>query len=311
MTTPTLALCVPAFNAAGLLPRLMDSVRRQTVPFDEVWIYDDCSTDETARVAREFGAFVMDGDINRGCAYGRNALAQATSCDWVHFHDADDALYPNFVEQAHKWMTSTDTPDAVLFGYDWIDDTSKDKLDTRSYDHFALSTDPIRYSITEQIQSICGIYRREKFLSVGGYDLDPEVLYNEDVAMHCRLARSGFTFAADPTITVINYRRTDSMSSANQIKCVRSHYQVLKKTTEALNGKYSDELAAKLWSAAASAATNLDWETADAAAALAVKLRGRTPAQSGFVFRLLCSINARMALRTREYLIRTLKPQYR
>jgi glycosyltransferase involved in cell wall biosynthesis len=311
LSTPTLALCVPAFNAAAFLPRLMESVRQQTVPFHEVLIYDDCSTDDTAQLARELGAQVVSGDINRGCAFGRNALAQKSSCDWVHFHDADDAFYPNFVEQAQKWMVRNDAPDAVLFGYDWIDDESKERLDTVSYDHTALSSDPIRYSIRQQIQSICGIYRREKFLVAGGYDLDPKVLYNEDVAMHTRLARWGFTFAADSTVTVINYRQAQSMSSGNQVKCIRAHCQVLKKSAAALDGKYADELARKLWLAAGVAATYLDWETADSAAALATRLQGRVPANGGFLFKLLCSLSPRLALRTREYLIRVFKPRYR
>ena len=47
-----LALLVPARNAQELLPRLYASVDAQTVPFDEVLVYDDASTDRTGDVAR-------------------------------------------------------------------------------------------------------------------------------------------------------------------------------------------------------------------------------------------------------------------
>src|SRR3954453_5367691 len=101
---PSLALCIPAYNAAAYLPRLLVSAIRQTLPFNEIWVYDDCSTDGTAAMAERYGARVMRGDVNRGCSIGKNRLAAETKCEWIHFHDADDELLPNFVERARVWM---------------------------------------------------------------------------------------------------------------------------------------------------------------------------------------------------------------
>src|ERR1051326_8043102 len=114
---PTLAMLIPAYNAAGYLPRLLDSAMRQTQPFDEIWVYDDCSNDGTAAVAERYGARGVRGDINCGCSHGKNRLAAETSCDWIHFHDADDELMPNFVECARTWM-SDGRFDVVLFAYE-------------------------------------------------------------------------------------------------------------------------------------------------------------------------------------------------
>ena len=81
----TLALCVPAFNAARQLPRLLAAAQGQTVPFDEILVYDDGSADDTGAVAEASGARVIRGDVNRGCAVGKNALAEAARSDWLHF----------------------------------------------------------------------------------------------------------------------------------------------------------------------------------------------------------------------------------
>jgi glycosyltransferase involved in cell wall biosynthesis len=59
MKPGTLALCIPAFNAAQFLPRLLGSAAAQKIPFDELLVYDDCSTDDTAEVARALGATVV------------------------------------------------------------------------------------------------------------------------------------------------------------------------------------------------------------------------------------------------------------
>ena len=100
----SLALLIPAYNAANYLPRLFRSAAKQERQFDEMWVYDDCSTDNTSQVAEHFGAKIIRGDINRGCSHGKNVLAASTSAEWIHFHDADDELLPNFVALARKWI---------------------------------------------------------------------------------------------------------------------------------------------------------------------------------------------------------------
>jgi len=307
MTEQTLALCIPAYNAAEFLPRLLRSAAAQTIPFDEIWVYDDCSDDNTGELAATFGAKVVRGEVNRGCSFGKNELASRTTCDWIHFHDADDALYPNFVEQARKWMHDG-APDVVLFGFEEV---AGDNRAINMFDNEALRSDPISYAIRNHINTICGVYRRSAFLAVGGFDLDPLVLYNEDSAMHCRLAREGLTFAADPTVTVINNRRTTSMSSDNQAKCSRAQYQVMRKMIEAVGSKYAVEISEKLWGIATASATFLDWENVDACILLAKSLQSPFPGDGSLFFKLLCRCNPYLALRIRELIIRMLKPHLR
>lgn len=311
MKHASLALCIPAYNAADFLPRLLKSALAQTIPFDEIWVYDDCSLDETGKVAAEFGAKVVRGDVNRGCSFGKNTLAQKTSCDWIHFHDADDALYPNFVEQASKWMLRDNAPDVVLFNYESREHHTNKKLGVRVFDDRSLRHDPVAYTIREQINPFCGLYRREAFLQAGGYDLDLLVLYNEDVAMHCQLARAGLRFAADPTVIVINYCRANSMSSANQIKCSKAQYHVMRKAAEALKGRYAKEISDKLWGIAAVSASYLDWENAEACVSLALSFNCRIPKGTSPIFKFLCYCNPYLAIRIREFLIRFLKPHSR
>lgn len=311
MSRPTLALCIPAYNAAIYLPRLLESALAQTIQFDEIWIYDDCSTDNTGEVATNFGAKVIRGEVNRGCSHGKNVLAFHTTCKWIHFHDADDALYPNFVEQAHKWMQLENKPDVVLFDYECRLHETDEVIGFRKFNDAQLRNDAISYSICEQINPFCGLYYRAEFLQAGGYDTDPLILYNEDVAFHCRLAIAGLKFAADPTVTVINYCRSNSMSSANQIKCCRAQFHVMRKVAEAVNGKYSAEIAQRLWQISGVSAAQLDWENADNCVDLAKSLSGKIPEEVSTIFQIIGKWNPKYAIRLREWSIRLLKPHLR
>ena len=93
----TVSLLIPCFNSAAHLPRLFTGVRAQTKPFDEIVCYDDCSDDNTAEVAASLGAIVIRGTKRRGAAHARNRLLDAATCEWVHFHDSDDLISPDYV----------------------------------------------------------------------------------------------------------------------------------------------------------------------------------------------------------------------
>ncbi len=310
----TITLAIPAYNASWCLPRLLTSAQAQTVPFDEVLVYNDCSTDDTTTVAESFGARVIQGDVNVGCSAGKNRLAEACTTNWVHFHDADDELKPNFVEAARKWMSLGDeAPDVVLFGYEERWDDTGELIGIRSFDDEALRRDAVGYTIQHQINPFLGLYRRDAFLEAGGYDLDPAVLYNEDVAFHCKMARAGLTFAADDTVTVINHRVRTSMSQANGAECARAQYHVMKKAAELSPETYAPVIADRLWGIAAAAGRYLDWNTADSAVKLAVRLNGRAPSfeAGGRAFRLAAHLAPRLSLRLREQAIRSLRPALR
>lgn len=310
MSPQSLALCIPAYNAAAYLPRLLDSAISQQIPFDEIWVYDDCSTDDTGQTAAKYGAKVVRGDINRGCSYGKNALAEKTTCDWIHFHDADDLLMPNFTILAYKWMQSLETPDTILFAYEERNGLTEELHGVRSFDDIELQNDPVAYTISHQINPFCGLYRRSKFLEVGGYDLDPNVLYNEDVAFHVRAARRGMTFRSESTVSIINYRYPNSMSQGNLSKCIAAHVCVLEKAALESHPQYHRLIAEKLWAAAGVAGSYLAWDVADKAANLAIKLGGIEVASNNW-FRTLAMVNAPLALRFRESLIRYFRPQLR
>lgn len=103
----TITLIVPIYNKAPFLKRCLDSIEKQTVPFDEVILIDDHSTDNSWAIAstyvlRHRWKAILPSQ-NKGVSWCRNnGLSEATS-DFVTFLDADDALKPNASEIMHKY----------------------------------------------------------------------------------------------------------------------------------------------------------------------------------------------------------------
>lgn len=307
----SIALCIPAYNAAAYLPQLLESANLQQIPFDEIWVYDDCSTDETVLVAAKYGANVVRGDTNRGCSYGKNTLAEKASCDWIHFHDADDLLLPNFTVEAHKWMNMNDPPDVVLMGFEYRDFLTNELLAIGLVDDHLLLLDPIGFSIRYKIPNF-GIYKRNLIVNLGGFDCEPSVLYNEDVAFHTKLAINGLNMRASNVITSINWRYTSSMSQTNVSRCLLSQYAVMLKVSNQVPETYFPEVAANLWMTAQGLAVLEDWENVDRVLETASSIYPEVPSNLSWDFKLTCHlIGVKLAFRLREYLIRMFKPRLR
>jgi glycosyltransferase involved in cell wall biosynthesis len=304
-----LGLLVPARNAEAFLPRLFASIERQTVPFDEVLVYDDASADRTGPMARAHGARVIRGEAWQGPSAGKDVLAEATACDWLHFHDADDALHPEFVERARLWMTRDDA-DVVLFATEDRDDVTDRVLAEREWDDAALVTDPLRYIVQRTVTN-CGLYRRSAFQAAGGFDTRPAVRYNEDQALHVRLALARLRFRSDPLRGVRLYQRAGSMSSANRVACAQAQVEVLADVAGRAGPAYAKEIGARAWHLAGVCGGYSDWASVRRCLDMAHALDCRVPAEEHLVVRAIARVNPLAAVVIREWLIRALKPQLR
>lgn len=96
---PRFSLCIPAYNEAALLPRLLDSVDVARARYRggpeavEVVVGNNGSTDDTARIARGRGCVVVDVE-QRAIAAARNGAAGAARGAIICFVDGDSILHP-------------------------------------------------------------------------------------------------------------------------------------------------------------------------------------------------------------------------
>lgn len=93
---PVISVIMPAYQAARYIGKAIGSVQRQTCkePW-ELLIIDDCSTDTTAQVAREYAKAdvrirYLRQRKNRGVAAARNLGIRMAQGAYVAFLDADD-----------------------------------------------------------------------------------------------------------------------------------------------------------------------------------------------------------------------------
>ena len=111
---------LPVYNGARYLSTALDSLAAQTYPDLEILISDNCSTDETEEICRDFAA--RDGRIrylrraeNRGAAWNFNSVVTESTSPYFKWAAADDLLAPTCVERCVEVLDETD--DRVVLVY--------------------------------------------------------------------------------------------------------------------------------------------------------------------------------------------------
>ncbi|WP_110885836.1 glycosyltransferase [Deinococcus yavapaiensis] len=177
-----ISVVVPAYDEAAYLPRLLSALERQTRLPDEVIVVDNRSTDDTASVARAWGATVVACDTP-GVAYARQAGLLAASGDWVASTDADSKPSRQWLEHLHGGA-----PNAVaLYGPMRFDEVSPlasvaSELGYRAF---------LNVMAAVKRPNLAGAnmaFSRSAALLAGGY---PLVEAREDVLLGFALARLG------------------------------------------------------------------------------------------------------------------------
>lgn len=102
-----ITILTPTFNRAHTLPKLFDSLMKQSVPHFEWLVVDDGSTDETRELVESFqgiAPFKVRCLIkeNGGKHTALNQGVKAADGDWVFIVDSDDKLVSNAIETVER-----------------------------------------------------------------------------------------------------------------------------------------------------------------------------------------------------------------
>jgi glycosyltransferase involved in cell wall biosynthesis len=106
------------YNYRRYLAEAVDSALAQTVPFDEIVIVDDGSTDGSLALINEKYARLAQVKVvakeNQGQLSAFNEGFRVATGDIVFFLDADDVYEPNYVEEALKVYRRSSTCDFLV-----------------------------------------------------------------------------------------------------------------------------------------------------------------------------------------------------
>jgi glycosyltransferase involved in cell wall biosynthesis len=212
---PEVTVVIPAHNQPAGLARLLHSLdAQQTPPVFEVIVVDDCSTDDTARVAEEWAAGVRpDGatgpvagtchrhPVNRGPAAARNTGLRLARGRIVAFTDTDCVVGPDWLRRL------TDALGGGTVGAGGPVLALEPAGVVGRYNNHYRILDPSPQRLYVVTANCC--FLRKPLLEAGGFDETLPVPGGEDIGVCIRLWQRGGRFAVAEDAVVRHEFRED------------------------------------------------------------------------------------------------------
>jgi GT2 family glycosyltransferase len=225
---PKVAIVIPTWNSAALLPRLLDSIAAQAEPI-ELLAVDNGSEDGTVELLAERGiAYVTRGE-NTGFAAAVDFGAERTAAPYVLPLNADTELAPGSVAALRAALEADPGLGGVAPRILQTEGEGRDAEAARVYSvGQALTRDgrAVELGAGEaqgpearrggEVFGVCGaacLLRRELFAELGGYDRSFFSFY-EDVDLNVRARIAGWRFAYVPEAVVWHLGNASWMAEA-------------------------------------------------------------------------------------------------
>lgn len=128
-----ISIIVPVYNASGNLKKCLHSLSEQKYRNLELLFIDDCSTDDSSEVIKQFivdpvncdfNIKLLKHDSNRGVAAARNTGLDNATGDYIYYLDADDYISDNALQLMYD---EAQTSKADIVGCEWYLSFSKNE----------------------------------------------------------------------------------------------------------------------------------------------------------------------------------------
>lgn len=116
-----LSIIVPIYNVEKYLHRCIESIVNQNMNDYELLLIDDCSTDASLNVAKQYGHLsnikIIEKRKNSGLSDTRNIGLKEAVGRYVLFLDSDDYIEENSLQNIQNIIYAQNSPDVVYFGF--------------------------------------------------------------------------------------------------------------------------------------------------------------------------------------------------
>jgi GT2 family glycosyltransferase len=197
---------IPCFNNRETLPEVVASLRRQTLPVDDLSVVDDGSTDGSADLAESLGVTVLRQPKNLGRGAARARAMEAARHEMVLCCDATNILPDTFSAHSARWLE--DDRVAAAFGRISQRPGGNAVIRWRGRHLFRIpkpGTPPGAVNRRGWLATYGAMVRRSAVMDAGNYDA--RLRHTEDAELGQRLLAKGWDVVMDPALEAISIAR--------------------------------------------------------------------------------------------------------
>jgi glycosyltransferase involved in cell wall biosynthesis len=205
-----LSVVIPVYNGGEPFRQCLASVAEWGAAAVEVIVVDDGSTDDSAQVAKAFGAKLISLQKSGGPAQARNLGAEAATGDLLFFLDADVSLHPDTLTRAIHVFETEPQLAALIGSYDDAPGAANFLSQYRNLLHHYMHQTANPNAST--FWGACGVIRRDVFWAIGSFDPSYRQPCIEDIELGYRLKRHGYQIRLDRSVQVKHLKRWQAAS---------------------------------------------------------------------------------------------------
>lgn len=182
---------VPTFNRSVFLKEALESLLRQTLPPDEIFVIDDGSTDDTEQVAASFAPRVTYvRKANGGKSSALNAGLQHSSHELIYILDDDDIAADDAIERLAEVLRNHPECGFVYGEYDAFTVSDSGEISTTPRVTETADDDELSIALmhNNRIRQQCMLTRKCCYEHVGPFN--EAFIRSQDYEMLLRLARN-------------------------------------------------------------------------------------------------------------------------
>ena len=209
---PKVSILTPSFNHEKYILQFLESLKNQTFKDFELLIINDCSTDNTERLIKNFNddrIKLITQEYNKGLNSALNTGFEHSSSDIFVFIASDDILKSNALETIIKTFEENPDKNVLYSAVSSIDETGKSLnsiIKTKLKNRFEILK-KIFYSSNPLLSPGMAI-RKSAFEKI--YPLPSAVVNHQDTLMHIRLLLENKILVTDNVL--VNYRMPSEKS---------------------------------------------------------------------------------------------------
>jgi len=238
---PKVSILMNCFNGAQFLKESLDSVYAQTYSDWEIIFVDNCSTDESANIAKSYGKRVKyyKTDSNMPLGAARNFGVQFCS-EYISVLDTDDIWLPNALQVLYDAITSENF--ALAYGNQRLIDKHGDNVGKirNLYSDKKGSFFP-RLLMQFDIPLVASMINKNKMLDLG-LNFDKSIFGSEEYCLFVQMAVNGKFIAISDFI--VKYRVHNSLTSKLDDKIYKERFytlDIIKEKNPNIEEKYPNE----------------------------------------------------------------------
>ncbi len=218
------SVIMPTYNCGKYIVESIESVVKQTVTDWEIWIVDDCSTDNTYEVLSSYldrypNIHYHCLEQNGGPAVARTEGMKRATGKYVAFLDSDDIWYPEKLEKQIAFMERN----GVNFSA-----TAYAQMDEDGNNLGIICTPPKKMNykkcirLSNPIGNLTVIYNQE---ALGKFEV-PMIKKRNDFALWLQiLKKTDYCYGIEEVLGIYRLGRTGSVSS-NKLTQAKYHWQL-------------------------------------------------------------------------------------